>query len=131
MPIDIGKHRCAVGFFGFNGRGDRLAITAGHCSDQIPNQPVHADNGVQIGEVVAWKQDAEDGGGKLNGSRGYTVFLVYARFSLDPFFTSVSTSVKNGDYVSKYGERTGRTNGYVRAVTPVPNAPDLHRNHEK
>jgi hypothetical protein len=126
MPIDIGKHRCSVGFFGFNGRGDRLAITAGHCSDQIPNQPVHADNGVQIGEVVAWKQDAEDGDGKLNGSRGYTVFLVYARFSLDPFFTSVSTSVKNGDYVSKYGERTGRTNGYVTGVTTVPNRPDLN-----
>jgi hypothetical protein len=125
MPINIGQHRCSLGFFGFNSRGDRLAVTAGHCSDQIPDQPVAADNGVQIGQVVAWQQDAEDGGGKLIGSRGYTVFLVYRRFSLDPFFTEVKTSVKNGDYVSKYGERTGKTNGYVTGFATVPNRPDL------
>lgn len=94
MPIDIGEHRCSLGFFGFNSRGDRLAVTAVHCSDQIPDQPVYADNGVQIGQVVAWKPDVEDGDRKLVDSRGYTVFLVYNRFSLDPFFTHESTLSK-------------------------------------
>jgi hypothetical protein len=125
MPIDIGQHRCSLGFFGFNSRGDRLAVTAGHCSDQRPNEPVHADNGVQIGEVVAWRQDTKDGDGKLVGPRGYTVFLVYKRFSLDPFFTDVSASLKNGNYVSKFGERTGKTNGRVTGFATVPNRPDL------
>lgn len=46
MSVDIGKHRCTLGFFGFNSRDDRLAVTAGHCSDQIPNQRVYAENGV-------------------------------------------------------------------------------------
>jgi hypothetical protein len=125
MPINIGEHRCSLGFFGLNNRGDRLAVTAGHCSDQIPDQPVYADNGVQIGQAVAWKQDAENGDGKLVGSRGYTVFLVYDRFSLDPFFTDVNTSLKNGAYVSKYGGRTDKTNGRVTDLTAVPNRPDL------
>jgi hypothetical protein len=125
MAIDIGQHQCSLGFFGFNSRNDRLAVTAGHCSDQIPDQPVFADNGVQIGQVVAWKADAEDADGELTGSRGYTVFVVYDWFSLDPFFTGLGTSIKDGDYVSKYGERTGKTNGRVTDVTIVPNQPDL------
>ncbi len=108
MPIDIGSHRCSLGFFGFDSRGDRLAVTAGHCSDQIADQPVLADNGVQIGEVVAWQPDVKDGDGKLSGSRGYTVFLVYNNFSLDPFFTDVNTSLKDGDWVTKYGERPAK-----------------------
>ncbi|MGB7109616.1 MAG: hypothetical protein WBD77_03465, partial [Mycobacterium sp.] len=55
----------------------------------------------------------------------YTVLLVYDRFSLDPFFTDVNTSLKNGDYVSKYGGRTAKTNCRVTDVTAVPNRPDL------
>lgn len=125
MQIDIGSHRCSLGFFGFDSRGDRLAVTAGHCSDQIANQPVLAENGVQIGQVVAWQPDVEDGNGKLSGSRGYTVFLVYDNFSLDPFFTSVNTSLTNGDWVTKYGERTGKTSGRVTGLKTVPNRPDL------
>jgi hypothetical protein len=125
MAIDIGQHRCSLGFFGFNSRNDRLAVTAGHCSDQIADQPVFADNGVEIGRVVAWKADAEDADGKLTGSRGYTVFLVYDRFSLDPFFAQVGPSLKDGDWVSKYGERTGKTNGRVTDVKTVQNEPDL------
>lgn len=125
MPIEIGDHRCSLGFFGFNSRDDRLAVTAGHCSDYYADQPVFAENGVQIGEVVAWRQDLEDGDGDLIGARGYTVILVYDRFSLEPYFTDVSRATGEGDYVTKYGQRTGETNGYVELVKYVENRPDL------
>jgi hypothetical protein len=79
---------------------DRLAVTAGHCSDAVPDETVYADNGVQIGKVVAWKQDAETAAGKLNGACGCTVILVYEGFSLEPFFTGVRSSTIYGDYVT-------------------------------
>jgi hypothetical protein len=89
MPISIGQHGCSPGFFGFDARNDRLAVTAGHCSDYESNEPVFADNGVRIGEVVAWKQDQENTSGKLLGARGYTIISLYPRFSLEPFFTGI------------------------------------------
>lgn len=125
MPIEIGRHSCSLGFFGFNARQDRLAVTAGHCSDSVPNQPVYADNGVQIGVVVAWKEDLENDAGKLVGARGYTIFSVYKRFSLEPFFSGVSPSVSQGDYVTKFGQRTGKTNGVIKGVRYDPKRPDL------
>lgn len=125
MPIDIGHHSCSLGFFGFNARQDRLAVTAGHCSDSVPNQPVYADNGVQIGVVVAWKEDLENNAGKLVGARGYTVISVYKRFSLEPFFSGVSPSVGDGDYVTKFGQRSGKTNGVIKSVQYDRKRPDL------
>ncbi|MCV7408220.1 hypothetical protein AWC05_18860 [Mycobacterium florentinum] len=126
MPINIGHHGCSLGFFGFNARQDRLAVTAGHCSDSVPDEPVYADNGVRIGHVVAWKQDAQEGAsGKLTGARGYTVVLVYKRFSLEPFFTGVSSSVNDGDSISKFGQRTGKTNGVVKSFRYDPKRPDM------
>ena len=125
MPINIGNHGCSVGFFGFDARQDRLAVTAGHCSDYVPNEPVYADNGVQIGEVVAWKEDLENASGKLIGARGYTVISLYSRFSLEPFFTGVRSSISDGDYVTKFGERTGKTNGVIKNVEFDPKQPDL------
>lgn len=125
MPIDIGHHACSLGFFGFNARQDRLAVTAGHCSDSVPNQPVYADNGVQIGVVVAWKEDLENNAGKLVGARGYTIISVYKRFSLEPFFSDVKVSVSDGDYVTKFGQRSGKTNGVIKSVQYDPKRPDL------
>jgi hypothetical protein len=125
MPINIGNHGCSVGFFGFDGRQDRLAVTAGHCSDYVPNEPVFADNGVHIGEVVAWKEDAENASGKLIGARGYTVISLYSRFSLEPFFTGVDSSISDGEYVTKFGQRTGKTNGVIKNVDFDPKRPDL------
>jgi hypothetical protein len=125
MPINIGNHGCSLGFFGSNARGDRLAVTAGHCSDSVPDEPVYADNGVQIGQVVAWKQDAENSSGKLNGARGYTVIVVYKRFSVEPFFTGVSSSTSGGAHVTKFGQRTGKTNGVVNTIHYDPKQPDL------
>ena len=125
MPINIGHHSCSLGFFGFDARQDRLAVTAGHCSDYVPDEPVYADNGVQIGEVVAWKEDLENASGKLIGARGYTIILVYSRFSLEPFFTGVESSISDGDYVTKFGQRTGKTNGVIKNVQFDPKRPDL------
>jgi hypothetical protein len=125
MPINIGNHGCSLGFFGFNARQDRLAVTAGHCSDAMPDEPVYANNGVRIGKVVAWKQDDENASGKLNSARGYTVIVVYKRFSLEAFFTGVSSSISDGDYVTKFGQRTGKTNGIIKNVQYDPKRPDL------
>jgi hypothetical protein len=126
MPITIGSHGCSLGFFGFNARGDRLAVTAGHCSDSAPNEPVHADSGVEIGRVVAWKRDAQDSSsGKLNGARGYTIIVLHKRFSLEPFFTGISTTISDGDYVTKFGQRSGKTNGVIKGVQYDPKHPDM------
>jgi hypothetical protein len=125
MPINIGAHGCSLGFFGFDARQDRLAVTAGHCSDHVPNEPVYADNGVQIGEVVAWQEDLENGSGKLIGARGYTIILVYRRFSLEPFFTGVDSAISGGDNVTKFGQRTGKTNGVIKGVRYDAKRPDL------
>jgi hypothetical protein len=125
MPINIGSHGCSLGFFGFDARQDRLAVTAGHCSDAIPNEPVFTDSGVRIGEVVAWKQDLESESGKLTGARGYTLISLYRRFSLEPFFTGVVSNVSNGDHVTKFGQRTGKTNGVIKDVQFDAKRPDL------
>jgi len=125
MPINIGNHGCSLGFFGFDARQDRLAVTAGHCSDYVPNEPVYADNGVQIGEVVAWKEDLENASGKLIGGRGYTIISVYQRFSLEPFFTRVDSSISDGAFVTKFGQRTGKTNGVIKNVRYDSKRPDL------
>ncbi|ORW32701.1 hypothetical protein AWC17_25160 [Mycobacterium nebraskense] len=123
MPIQIGKHRCSLGFFGYNRRGDRLAVTAGHCSDSV-DQYVTSESGTKIGEVVSRLPDNEDGHGRLTGSRGYTLFLVYKRLSLQRFFTDTSRSVAVGDSVSKFGERTGKTRGHITEVSAAAR-PDL------
>lgn len=80
---------------------------------------------MQIGEVVAWKEYAENASGKLIGTRGYTIVLVYRRFSLEPFFTDVDASISDGDSVTKFGQRTGKTNGVVKSVRFKGSRPDL------
>ena len=87
MPIVIGEAGCSLGFFAVNSRGDRLAVTAGHCSTE-PNQIVFYD-GVPIGDVVARRDDVENAAGKLIGARGYTVIRLSRRFSLEPYFTGI------------------------------------------
>jgi hypothetical protein len=125
MPITIGTHQCTLGFFGYNARDNHLAVTAGHCSDQVANQPVYISGGVQIGEVIAWKADEEDGPDQLTGSRGYTVFTVYQQFSVNPFFTAVGGALTHGDTVSKMGERTGESTGTIIKVKSVRGRPDF------
>jgi hypothetical protein len=61
----------------------------------------------------------------LIGTRGYTILLVYRRFSLEPFFTDVDSSISDGDSVTKFGQRTGKTNGVVKSVRFEGSRPDL------
>ena len=125
MALNIGNHACSLGFFGFNARQDRLAVTAGHCSDSVPDEPVYADNGVQIGRVVARRADQVNASGDLIGERGYTVIFVFERFSLEPFFTGVSTSIGDGEHVTKFGQRTGKTIGVIKTIQYDRNRPEL------
>jgi len=121
MRIEIGDGQCSLGFFGFNAAHDRLAVTSGHCSDR-PGQRVYAQ-GVEIGYVIARMQDG-DGGAKISRDdpRGFTLIALRDRFSLEPFFAGVG-GVQVGDWIAKYGQRTGRTAGRVVDVFDDPDRP--------
>ena len=124
MPILIGgKGSCSLGFFGLNARGDRMAVTAGHCSRAV-GEVVHASGGIPIGLVVSRLRDAQDSEGRLTGSRGYTLIGLYRRFGLQPYFAGTG-KVTEGDFITKYGDRSGKTSGVVTAVRSVADRPDL------
>lgn len=109
MEINIGKHRCSLGFFGFNANHDRLAVSAGHCADDV-DQAVYSSNGTEIGTVVSHKPDSDS----LDGirPRGYTLILTYREFSIEPFFTGIADA-HTGDSVTKFGARSGKTTGRI------------------
>ena len=124
MPIVVAQGTCSIGFFGFNKRGDRLAVTAGHCADPR-NGDVRAEgSGTIIGRIVRYQLDTEDSHGHATGSRGYALIELNRRSSLDPFFTALGT-VTVGDSVTKYGERSGKTTGKITAVHENSERPDL------
>jgi hypothetical protein len=123
MKLTINNHACSLGFFATDSTGDQLAITAGHCANGV-NEKVYNNFGDQIGEVVAWQPDAEDGRGKLTGSRGFTVIYTYKTFGIDAFFTGVGTA-KVGDGVRLYGARTSGTDGTITNVSDTAGHPDL------
>lgn len=114
---------CSLGFFATDSVGDQLAVTAGHCAHGL-REKVYSTFGRQIGEVVAWRPDAEDGHGKLTGSRGFTVVYTYKTFAIEAFFAGVGTA-KVGDRVRFYGERTTGTNGTITSVSYAAGHPDL------
>ncbi|SIE58924.1 Uncharacterised protein [Mycobacteroides abscessus subsp. massiliense] len=117
MKILIGRGECSLGFFGSNG-SNRLAVTAGHCSTAL-NQSVADSAGNPIGEVVSRMDDVVNSSGSASGPRGYTVIYLYDGPSIDPFFTSVGL-VAEGDSISKFGGRSGKTNGHVIKGTNRP-----------
>jgi hypothetical protein len=123
MPISIGGKSCSLGFFGFNVRGDRLAVTAGHCSRAV-GEVVYASSRVPIGLVVSRLRDEENAAGRLIGSRGYTLIGLHRSFGLQPYFAGVG-AVTEGDRITKYGERSGKTSGRVMTVKSVRDRPDL------
>jgi hypothetical protein len=49
--LNIGDHQCSLGFLATNDDSDRLAVTAGHCADDV-DQRVYSHNGNLIGSVV-------------------------------------------------------------------------------
>jgi hypothetical protein len=123
MKLIFKHHDCSLGFFATDSVGDQLAITAGHCAEGL-HEKVYSTFGQQIGEVVAWRPDAEDSHGMLTGSRGFTVVYTYKKFAIEAFFTGVGIA-KIGDHVRLYGERTTGTNGTITNVSYVPGRPDL------
>jgi hypothetical protein len=123
MNLTIDNHACSLGFFATDSVEDQLAVTAGHCANGV-NEKVYDTFGDQIGEVVAWQPDAEDGRGKLTGSRGFTVIYTYKTFGIDAFFAGVGTA-KVGDSVRLYGARTSGTDGTITKVSDSAGHPDL------
>jgi hypothetical protein len=123
MKLTLNHHDCSLGFFATDSVGDQLAITAGHCAGGL-HEKVYSTFGQQIGEVVAWQPDAEDGNGNLTGSRGFTVIYTYKAFAIEAFFTGVGTA-KVGDGVRLFGERTRGTNGTITNVSYTAGHPDL------
>ncbi|WP_139798066.1 chymotrypsin family serine protease [Mycobacterium noviomagense] len=123
MKLTFNSRGCSLGFFATDSTGDQLAVTAGHCSSGL-HQRVYNTFGDQIGEVVAWQPDVEDSDGKLTGSRGFTIIYTYKTFRIEAFFTGVGT-VKVGDRVRLYGERTTGTNGTITNVSYTADRPDL------
>jgi len=123
MKLTFGNHDCSLGFFATDSVGDQLAITAGHCAHGL-HERVYNAWGQQVGEVVSWQPDTENGQGKLTGSRGFTVVYTYKTFGIQAFFTRVGTT-KVGDGVRLYGERTNGTNGTITNVSYTAGHPDL------
>jgi hypothetical protein len=112
MEIDIGNHSCSLGFFAFNQAQNRLAVTEGHCADDI-NQAVRSKNGVEIGTVVSHMPEGDSQ--QPVRSRGYTLIRLYDNFDLEIFFAGVGDA-KKGDSVTKFGARTGLTTGTITDV---------------
>jgi hypothetical protein len=123
MRLTFKHHDCSLGFFATDSVGDQLAVTAGHCAEGLHEQ-VYNSFGQRIGEVVAWQPDAEDGLGKLTGSRGFTLVDTYQTFDIDAFFTGVAAA-KVGEKVRLYGERTRGTDGTITDVSYTAGHPDL------
>jgi hypothetical protein len=123
MKLTLNHHDCSLGFFATDSVGDQLAITAGHCAAGL-HEKVYSTFGQQIGEVVAWQPDGEDGEGMLTGSRGFTVIYTYKTFAIEAFFTGVGIA-KVGDCVRLFGQRTRGTNGTVANVSYTAGHPDL------
>lgn len=123
MKLRFASHDCSLGFFATDSVGDQLAVTAGHCAQGL-HERVYNAWGQQIGEVVAWQPDVQDGNGKLTGSRGFTVVYTYKSFGIEAFFTRVGTA-RIGDRVRLYGQRSAGTNGTVTSVSNTPGRPDL------
>ena len=107
QPIQIGRTLCTLGFFGLNERSDRLAVTAGHCS-QRPGQTVYAGS-TPIGRVVARRDDRRLPGGGCC-IRGYTLIRLTRTVTVNPFFYTGGTAAI-GDRVRKFGRRTQVTSG--------------------
>lgn len=115
MGIDIGDGTCSLGFFGSNSQGDRLAVTAGHCANAA-GEDVYNTSGDHIGQVASWLDDGGSGHSISNDDpRGFTIILIDDQWSIEPFFADAEDP-DVGDPISKFGERTGKTNGTVTTL---------------
>jgi hypothetical protein len=120
MEIVIGGHSCSLGFFAFNQQHDRLAVTSGHCADDI-NQAVYSNNRVEIGTVVSHMPESDSL--EPVRVRGYTLIRLYDNFDLEVFFAGVADA-KNDDLITKFGARTAETTGRVTDVESNGSLPE-------
>lgn len=110
IELDIGEHRCSLGFLATNASGDRLAVTAGHCADDT-EQKVYSASGDLIGIVAHHTPDDF-----TTNTWGVTLIaLADNTYTDDAKFSSFGDPAV-GDYVTKYGFRTDRTEGTIAAV---------------
>lgn len=110
MKIFIGNGSCSLGFLATNNDHARLAVTAGHCADDI-DQQVSSDSGVRIGEVVYHMPDD-----MKNGAYGATVIHLYKNTYTSDAYFAVFGNPSVGDYVKKYGARTAKTEGKITSI---------------
>lgn len=111
--ITIGESNCSLGFFATNVQNDPLAVTAGHCADNV-GQDVMVD-GNRVGIVAALMRD-----NITFNNYGIAVLRLSRRVNLqNPVYTAVGNPVP-GDHVTKYGYRTGVTDGTVLDVNINP-----------
>jgi hypothetical protein len=117
MELNIGEHRCSLGFLATNDNGDRLAVTAGHCADDV-DQDVYSHNGNRIGTVAHHTPDRFD-----DRSYGVTVVRLFSNtYTADAYFTKFGDP-SVGDYVKKYGARTDKTDGKITSIDSYPDLP--------
>lgn len=108
---------CTLSFTARDNRGDRLAVTAGHCATGL-RQEVFLDTGASIGTVLAWRPDTIP-----TRDFGYTVIWLYddvtqsAAIDAD---TALDTSAdgNTGDLVCMFGAKSGRTCGAIQRSAP-------------
>ncbi|WP_237074081.1 S1 family peptidase [Mycobacteroides abscessus] len=94
-----------------NASGDRLAVTAGHCADEV-EQKVYGAGGDLIGIVAHHSPDDFTA-----NTWGVTLIaLADNTYTADAKFSSFGDPVL-GDYVTKYGFRTDRTEGTIAAIS--------------
>ena len=118
MKLRFGPHVCSLGFLASNANGDRLAVTAGHCSAGT-GERVKSNHYNPIGVVVTHAPDDFS-------HRHYGVTVIHlARntYTKDPYFTHFGDP-QPGDFVAKYGERTQKTTGSIT----FSDAGELHSN---
>lgn len=114
MPIQLSTGgTCSLSFLASNDDGDRLAVTAGHCSTAL-KQIFYSKDGTKIGYVVS---RADDVSGTSSYDFGYTMIRLYS----DTTYTATAYFKKyrnpsEGTWVWKYGERTQETEGKIIGV---------------
>ncbi len=116
-----GGGSCSLGFLASNDRGDRLAVTAGHCAKGT-GQAVVSAKGNPIGEVVSWLNDDMD-----NSRWGVTlIYLSKNTYTADAYFVTYGNP-SVGDGVKKYGKRTDKTEGKITKVSIDSDSPSHSR----
>lgn len=108
--LNIGSGQCSLGFLATNSAGTRLAVTAGHCADDV-DVKVYSHDGTLIGTVCHHTPDR-----MADGLFGVTLICLSDRtYTADAYFTKFGNPAV-GDYVKKYGIRTDKTEGEITKI---------------